>query len=103
MAFGRLVAAAAIALASALKSGADTPRSGQPMELVVDLPGGATMAMVWIPPGTFLMGTPAADDRALDEELPQHRVTLRRATRQTRALYRQVSPRRARERLRPEA
>ena len=36
------------------------------------LPGGATMEMVWIEPGTFIMGSPFANER------PQHEVTISR-------------------------
>ena len=49
---------------------------------VITLPGGATMEMVWCPPGTFMMGSPAPDlfgkggepGRLNDET--QHQVTL---------------------------
>ena len=30
----------------------------------------------WIPPGQFLMGSPASDDLAADDEKPQHEVTI---------------------------
>src|SRR5262245_22001735 len=44
---------------------------------VVVLPGGVEMAFHFIPPGTFLMGTPEAEEgRSEDETL--HRVTLTR-------------------------
>ncbi len=32
----------------------------------------------WIPPGTFLMGSPESDGEAWDDEKPQHEVTLTR-------------------------
>ena len=49
---------------------------------VITLPGGATMEMVWCPPGTFMMGSPVPDlfgkggedERSNDET--QHQVTL---------------------------
>ena len=41
-------------------------------EKTATLPGGATMEMVWVPPGTFMMGSPDSDDTALDWEKPQH-------------------------------
>ena len=41
----------------------------------VTLPGGATMEMVWCPPGTFMMGTPDSEpERQSKEKL--HKVTL---------------------------
>ena len=47
-----------------------------PGEMVVNLPGGATMTMVWIPPGTFTMGSPDTDDMAEAAEKPQHVATV---------------------------
>ena len=47
-------------------------------ELMVGLPGGATMEFVWIEPGTFMMGSPDTDEMAYDWEKPQHEVTLSR-------------------------
>ena len=41
-----------------------------------DLPGGATTEMVWIPPGTFMMGSPDSDEMAGDSEKPQHEVKI---------------------------
>ena len=32
--------------------------------------------LVWIPPGTFMMGAPRSDKEARDNEFPRHRVTL---------------------------
>ena len=49
------------------------PKAG---EITVTLPGGATMEMVWIEPGTFMMGSPDSDDWAYSYEKPQHRVTI---------------------------
>ena len=39
------------------------------------LPGGATMAMVWCPPGSFMMGSPAGEEGRGYDEI-QHPVTL---------------------------
>ena len=52
----------------------DVP-SGAVGEIVVDLPGWATMTMVWIEPGTFIMGSPQAEGGAPGER-PQHEVTI---------------------------
>jgi formylglycine-generating enzyme required for sulfatase activity len=44
----------------------------------ITLPGGMPMEMVWCPPGTFMMGSPASEilyDRAKEDEV-QHQVTL---------------------------
>ena len=55
----------------------DVPAGPDPFPgTVVDLPGGATMAMIWIEPGTFTMGSPDSDDRAKSHEKPQHEVTI---------------------------
>jgi len=45
-------------------------------ETVVVLPGGATMAMVWIPPGTFTMGTADTDPWWAPDESPPHQVAI---------------------------
>ncbi len=37
---------------------------------------GARFRMRWIPPGTFLMGSPDEDEERYDDEGPQHEVTL---------------------------
>ena len=45
--------------------------------IVVNLPGGATMEMVWIEPGTFTMGSPDTEEgRDSHDEGPQHEVTI---------------------------
>jgi formylglycine-generating enzyme required for sulfatase activity len=41
----------------------------------ITLPGGATMEMVWCPPGTFMMGSPEDAEFHYDDET-QHQVTL---------------------------
>jgi formylglycine-generating enzyme required for sulfatase activity len=52
-----------------------------------DLPGGATIEMVWIEPGTFIMGTTEEQKQAMisegweddfERELPAHEVTITR-------------------------
>ena len=48
----------------------------QEPEITVELPGGATMEMVWIPPGTFLMGSPEDEPGNQPNEGPQHEVTI---------------------------
>ena len=56
-------------------------------EITVDLPGGATMEMVWIEPGTFLMGTTEKQEQLLrsmemwgdwdeEREKPAHEVVI---------------------------
>ena len=47
-----------------------------PREIVVTLPGGATMAMMWIPAGTFTMGSPSSEPGRGSDEGPQHEVTI---------------------------
>ena len=42
----------------------------------VNLVGGATMEMVWIAPGTFLMGSPDSEPERGRNEGPQHKVTI---------------------------
>ena len=41
----------------------------------ITLPGGATMEMVWCPPGAFMMGSPE-DEEGRDDDETQHEVTL---------------------------
>ena len=41
----------------------------------ITLPGGAEMAMVWCPPGTFTMGSPESE-KGRDDDETLHRVTL---------------------------
>ena len=47
-------------------------------ETIMVLPGGATMEMVWIKPGTFLMGSPEDEPGRENDEGPQHEVTVSR-------------------------
>ena len=51
---------------------------GTPRDTTVALPGGATMAMVWIEPGTFVMGSPSSEPGRNSDEGPQHEVTISR-------------------------
>jgi formylglycine-generating enzyme len=44
----------------------------------VDLPGDATMTMLWVEPGTFAMGSPPADAAIYQDEGPQHQVRISR-------------------------
>ena len=44
----------------------------------VDLPGGATMELVWLQPRAFLMGAPLSERGRRSDEGPQHEVTLSR-------------------------
>ena len=44
--------------------------------IAVTLPGGAKLAMVWIQPGRFLMGSPDSESGREDHEGPQHQVTI---------------------------
>ena len=47
-------------------------------EATFTLPGGATMEMVWIEPGTFTMGSPENEPDRESDEGPQHEVTISR-------------------------
>ena len=40
------------------------------------LPGGASLEMIWIAPGTFMMGSPSSEAGRYDNEGPVHRVTI---------------------------
>ena len=42
----------------------------------VMLPGDVPLEMVWIPPGSFMMGSPDQEQGRLDSESPQHEVTI---------------------------
>jgi len=45
-------------------------------EITVELPGGTTMEMVWIEPGTFLMGSLSSEPGSFSDQEPQHEVTI---------------------------
>jgi formylglycine-generating enzyme required for sulfatase activity len=44
-------------------------------EIIVEMPGGATMNFVWIEPGTFMMGSPESESGRDSDEI-QHQVTI---------------------------
>lgn len=44
-------------------------------DLVIDLPGGVKMALIWIEPGTFMMGAREGEPTAGNDR-PRHQVTL---------------------------
>lgn len=48
----------------------------QDKEITVTLPGGATLDMVWIEPGTFVMGASAEEANPQKYEGPQRQVTI---------------------------
>jgi formylglycine-generating enzyme required for sulfatase activity len=50
-------------------------RQGQAKQIITDLGNGVTLEMVYIPGGTFMMGSPA--DGKYDDEKPQHQVTIK--------------------------
>lgn len=49
-----------------------------PVGPVVTLPGGVTMEFAYIPPGTFMMGSPDSYADAEQQQKPQHQVTISR-------------------------
>jgi formylglycine-generating enzyme required for sulfatase activity/tetratricopeptide (TPR) repeat protein len=51
-------------------------RSGQARQQIQDLGKGVTLEMVYIPGGTFLMGSPASELERQDTEGPQHQVKI---------------------------
>ncbi|KOR33876.1 hypothetical protein AM228_27350 [Planktothricoides sp. SR001] len=48
---------------------------GQAKQIITDLGNGVTLEMVYIPGGTFMMGSPAGE--GYDDEKPQHQVTIK--------------------------
>ena len=57
-------------------SGADGEGGSMGEERVFSLPGGGEMAMVWIEPGTFMMGSPESEEGHQSHEGPLHEVEL---------------------------
>ena len=47
-----------------------------PPDVLVSLPGGAAMPLVWVEPGAFAMGSTEMDTARHANESPQHQVTL---------------------------
>ncbi|MBD3183285.1 SUMF1/EgtB/PvdO family nonheme iron enzyme [Candidatus Poribacteria bacterium] len=45
-------------------------------EMAVELSGGASMDMIWIEPGSFIMGSPEDEPGREQNESPQHKVTI---------------------------
>jgi formylglycine-generating enzyme required for sulfatase activity len=67
---------------SAVPGGGASVTAGEntsPEEITVTLPGGVTMVLVKIPPGSFLMGRYPGERGSYDREDPQHLVTLSQA------------------------
>jgi formylglycine-generating enzyme required for sulfatase activity len=50
----------------------------QSREILIDLPGGATLEMIWVEPGTFLMGSCDGEIGRDVNEGPQHEVRISR-------------------------
>jgi len=65
------LAAAALLAAPGCSSQAEPPK-----ELTLDLGGGVTMKLALIPAGKFMMGSPDSEEGHVDNEGPQHEVTL---------------------------
>ena len=47
-------------------------------QTTVELPGGVALRLVWVEPGTFLMGSPPSGADRGSDEVPQHLVTITR-------------------------
>ena len=56
------------------QNAANTPAEGKPWN--IPLPGSTSLPMAWIPPGTFTMGSPDAEQGRKADESPQTTVTL---------------------------
>jgi len=66
------VAAVFISCALVAQAAAAGPETGKAW----DVPDGAELALAWIPPGTFTMGSPETEPGRKQDEGPQIRVTL---------------------------
>lgn len=62
--------------ASSLTENNDCPITRTPKEEIFALPGGSYIEMVWIEPGSFIMGSPESENGRENNEGPQHRVTI---------------------------
>ena len=56
-------------------SPAFAPRTNEPRTKTLTLPGGATMEMIYVAPGSFMMGSPESEDGGSNDET-LHRVAL---------------------------
>ena len=54
----------------------DSPTGPVGEDITVDLPGGVSMDLVWIEPGTFVLGSPASEEGRRQDEGPQHEVEV---------------------------
>src|SRR5436190_22123312 len=70
------VLAAFVGCALLVRAAAAGPEAGKAWD--VPLPGGAGLTLVWVPPGTFTMGSPESEPGRKPEEGPPARVTLTR-------------------------
>jgi alpha-tubulin suppressor-like RCC1 family protein len=62
-------------MAADVRGETSSPPAGQ--EITITLPGGVPMELVYIPAGTFMMGSPS-DERGRDSDEDLHQVTLTR-------------------------
>ncbi len=60
---------------SSAKKTADKKSGFKPETKTITLPGGATMDLVWVEPGTFQMGSPETEEGRCEDEV-QHEVIL---------------------------
>jgi formylglycine-generating enzyme required for sulfatase activity len=69
-----LVATSAFCVSHAWGDETSLPRKGQAWSLPTI--GNAAVEMLWIPPGSFVMGSPESDSMSGSDERPQTKVTL---------------------------